>query len=116
VDRILVEGIRVLGTHGVLPEEQARPQPFRVDVELVVDLTAAGQSDDLADTVDYAAVVDSVTRIVEKGHFQLLEVLATRIAEECRADQRVQGVVVTVRKLRPPVAAQLDHVAVRIER
>jgi dihydroneopterin aldolase len=116
VDRILLEGIRALGTHGVLPEEQSRPQPFEVDVELLVDLVPAGDSDDLADTVDYAAVVDTVVRIVEKGHHGLLEALATRIAEECRSDHRVQGVVVTVRKLRPPVGAFLDHVAVRIER
>ena len=31
-------GIRELGVHGVLPEEQTRPQPFEVDVELTVDL------------------------------------------------------------------------------
>jgi dihydroneopterin aldolase len=103
MDRILLEGIRVLGTHGVLPEEQSRPQPFEVDVELLVDLALAGESDDLADTVDYAGVVETVVRVVEKGHHRLLEVLASRIAEECRADHRVQGVVVTVRKLRPPV-------------
>jgi dihydroneopterin aldolase len=40
----------------------------------------------------------------------------TRIAEVCRADERVTGVVVEVRKLRPPVNAEVDHVAVRIER
>jgi dihydroneopterin aldolase len=116
VDRILIMGIRALGTHGLLPEEQARPQPFEVDVELLVDLATAGQTDVLTDTVDYAAVADTVIRIVEKGHHRLLEVLAARIAEACRADHRVQGVVVTVRKLRPPVGALLDHVAVRIER
>jgi dihydroneopterin aldolase len=116
VDRIILKGIRALGTHGLLPEEQSRPQPFEVDVELMVDLAVAGQSDDLGDTIDYAALVTTVTRVVEKGHHRLLEVLAARIAEACRADRRVLGVTVTVRKLRPPVGALLDHVAVRIER
>ena len=50
-----------MGVHGVLPEEQVRPQPFEVDVELLVDLRAAGASDDLADTVDYGAVSDAVS-------------------------------------------------------
>jgi dihydroneopterin aldolase len=116
VDRILVPGLRALGVHGVLPEERERPQPFEVSLELHVDLAKAGASDDLADTVDYGAVCDAVVRIVTDESYALLERLATRIAEACRADERVTGVVVEVRKLRPPVNAEVDHVAVRIER
>jgi dihydroneopterin aldolase len=102
--------------HGVLPEEQVRPQPFEVELELSVDLTRAGETDDLDDTVDYAAVCEAVSRVVSSEHYQLLERLATRIAEVCRSDPRVQHVVVEVRKVHPPVRAMLDHVAVRIER
>ena len=112
----MISGLRELGVHGVLPEEQVRAQPFQVDVELLVDTAAAGTSDDLGDTVDYGAVSEAVSRVVSSEHFQLLERLAARIAEVCRADPRVAGVVVEVRKLHPPVRAQLDHVAVRIER
>jgi len=116
VDRIRVRGIRALGVHGVLPEEQERPQPFEVDVELLVDVRDAGASDALDDTVDYGAVCEAVNRIVTSEHYQLLERLATRIAEVCMIDPRVQGVVVEVRKMQPPVRAAVDHVGVRIER
>jgi dihydroneopterin aldolase len=116
VDRILIAGLRELGIHGVLPEERLRPQPFEVDVELHVDLAKAGSSDDLADTVDYAAVCDAVSRVVAQESYQLLERLAQRIADVCRSDPRVTGVVIEVRKLQPPVQAQVDHVAVRIQR
>ncbi len=116
MDRILVSGLREMGVHGVLPEEQQREQPFGVDIELIVDLAAAGASDALADTVDYGALCDAVSRVVATEHYQLLERLAERIAEICRADARVQGVVVEVRKLEPPVRARVDHVGVRIER
>ena len=112
----MIPGIRELGVHGVLPEEQVRPQPFEVNIELLVDTAAAGQSDELGDTVDYAAVCEAVSRVVASEQFRLLERLAARIAEVCRADPRVEGVVVEVRKLHPPVRAMLDHVAVRIER
>ncbi len=115
-DAIVLSGIRALGAHGVLPEEQARPQPFEVDLELRLDLASAGRSDTLSDTVDYDALTAMVVSIVEKGGCQLLEALATRIAEAARSDPRVESVVVTVRKLRPPVPVALDHVAVRIER
>jgi dihydroneopterin aldolase len=52
---------------------------------------------------------------VKSERYYLLERLATRIAEVCRVDERVTGVVVTIRKLHPPVRAMVDHVAVRIE-
>ena len=116
MDRILISGLRELGVHGVLAEEQERAQPFQVDLELLVDLSAAGASDALADTVDYGAVCDTVRRIVADEHYQLLERLATRIADACRADTRVTAVVVEVRKLEPPVAGQIDYTGVRIER
>ena len=116
MDRILIIGLRELGVHGVLPEEQVRPQPFQVDIELIVDARPAGESDELDDTVDYAAVCEAVSRVVTSESYRLLERLAARIAEVCRADQRVQGVTVEVRKLHPPVRASLDSVGVRIER
>ena len=116
MDRILIAGLRELGVHGVLPEERVRPQPFEVGLELRVDLTKAGASDELADTVDYGAVCDAVSRVVSSENYHLLERLAQRIAEVCTIDPRVLGVVVEVRKLHPPVDAQVDHVAVRIER
>jgi dihydroneopterin aldolase len=116
MDRILIAGLREMGVHGVLAEEQHRPQPFQVDLELLVDLGPAGASDALADTVDYGALTDAVRNVVADEHHQLLERLAARIADVCRADARVAGVVVEVRKLVPPIAGQIDYVGVRIER
>ncbi|MEW6471714.1 MAG: dihydroneopterin aldolase [Actinomycetota bacterium] len=116
MDTIILAGIRALGCHGVLPEEQSRPQPFEVDVELSVDLAPAGRSDVLSDTIDYDALTGRIVQIIEAGGLSLLEALATKIAAACRADPRVAGVAVTVRKLRPPVPVDIDHVAVRVER
>ena len=116
MDRILIAGLREMGVHGVLAEEQNRPQPFQVDLELLVDLAPAGTSDALDDTVDYGVLCDAVRRVVADEHYQLLERLAARIADVCREDSRVNGVVVEVRKLQPPIAGQIDYVGVRIER
>jgi dihydroneopterin aldolase len=116
VGTIVIAGLRELGVHGVLPEEQTRPQPFEVDVELTVDLEQAGDSDALDDTVDYSAVAEAISRVVRSERYQLLERLATRIAEVCAVDERVTAVAVTVRKLHPPVRAMVDHVAVSIRR
>jgi 7,8-dihydroneopterin aldolase/epimerase/oxygenase len=116
MDRILIAGLREMGVHGVLAEEQERAQPFQVDIELLVDLAPAGASDTLADTVDYGLLCDTVRKVVADEHHQLLERLAARIADVCRSEARVHGVVVEVRKLQPPIAGEIDHVGVRIER
>ncbi len=117
-DRIEIRGLRLLGTHGVLPEERARPQPFGVDVDLAVSTVAAATSDDLADTVDYADVVDRVSAVVGgRTSYLLLEALAAAVADEVlAADTRVQSVTLSVRKLQPPLAADLSTVGVRITR
>ena len=108
--------MRALGTHGALPEEQSRAQPFEVDVDIATDLRKPGQTDALGDTLDYGALAEAVHRVVTRERFQLLERLAERIADEIRVDRRVESATVTVRKLRPPVAVDLSSAAVTITR
>jgi dihydroneopterin aldolase len=147
-DTIQLRGLRVVGRHGVLAEEKERAQPFEVDLDLEVDLSRAGATDALADTVDYGAVVDAVVAVVAGEHSDLLEHLAERIAEAAMkaagasvssgpassgsaasaasggssgsaasgGSAVVEAVTVTVRKLRPPVAADLASAGVRIHR
>jgi dihydroneopterin aldolase len=109
--------VRALGVHGALPEEQERAQPFEVDVDLAVDLSRAGATDALADTVDYGSVLALVAEVVGSEHHQLLERLGSRIAERILDhDARIEAVTVTVRKLRPPVPVDLASVAVSLTR
>jgi dihydroneopterin aldolase len=107
-----------MGTHGALPEEARRPQPFEVDLELLVDLRPAGRTDELAATVDYAELCEAARAVIEGPHALLLEHLAEQVAQRALnvAHGRAQGVVVTVRKLRPPVPVELATAAVRVHR
>jgi 7,8-dihydroneopterin aldolase/epimerase/oxygenase len=116
-DRIELRGLRVLGRCGVLPIEVEQDQPLELDLDLAVDLGAAGESDDLADTVDYGAVCGVVERTVGAGHVALLERLAALVADAVLAvDPRIDAVEVALRKLRPPVPQQLATSGVRIRR
>ena len=117
-DRIELRGLRVLGTHGVLPEERQRAQPFEVDLDLYADLAGAGRSDGLDDTVDYGALCQAVTRVVEGVHAHLLEHLAQRVADAVlgAAGGRGLAVTVTVRKLRPPVPVDMASAGVTVHR
>jgi len=115
-DRIELRGLRLMGIHGALAEEQGRPQPFEADLDVEVDLAAAARSDDLSDTLDYAALVEAMVRVVGSERYVLLESLAERMAEVVMADEGVRAVTIAIRKLRPPVAADLSTAGVRITR
>lgn len=116
-ERIELRGLRVLGRCGATAEERAIPQPLEVDLDLVADLGPAGDSDRLADTIDYALACAAVADVVSDGSAALLEHLAQRIADVVlSSDDRVDAVVVGLRKLRPPVPHDLASAGVRITR
>jgi dihydroneopterin aldolase len=117
-DVIEVRGLRVIGTHGVLLEEQERAQPFELDLDLAVDMAAAGASDDLGDTVDYGAVSQLAADLVAGPRsYALLEALATDMAGAILdLDPRIGAVTVALRKLRPPLPVDVATVGVRITR
>ncbi len=119
-DRIEVRGVELLVYCGVLPEEQARRQPFLFDLDLYMDLAVAGASDDIADTANYGDVIDLLAAKLADERFQLLERLATRVVElifdHLSGPNGLSAITVTVRKLRPPVAAHVDTTGVRIHR
>jgi dihydroneopterin aldolase len=116
-DRLQLHGLRALGTHGVLPEERTRAQPFEADIELELDLGPAGRSDALADTVDYGAVAEAVAAVIAGEHSDLLEHLAERVAAATLASAApARAVTVSLRKTRPPVPVELASAGVVIRR
>jgi dihydroneopterin aldolase len=116
-DRIEILDLRVTGTHGVLPEERDRAQPFSVDILAWVDMAAAQESDDLADTVDYGALAQTAADVVAGRSYRLLEALSGRLASALLiVDPRLEAVEVTVRKLRPPLALHVGSTGVKVRR
>ena len=115
-DTITVTGLRAHGFHGVLASEREAGQDFVVDLELRVDLAAAGNTDSLTNTVDYAAVSKKVVAIIESEPVDLIETLANQIADSLLEFARVESVRVTVHKPQAPIAATFSDVAVSIER
>lgn len=119
-DVIEVLGIRATGFHGVFEHEKRDGQEFVVDVSLELDLRPAGESDDLAETVNYGEVAQLVVRRIEGEPFDLIERLATVIAEDVLATEsgrlRLETVTVTVHKPSAPVGVPFGDVLVRVRR
>jgi dihydroneopterin aldolase len=115
-DCIQLRGLRVVCIVGVLPEERERPQPLELDIDIYADLSAAGKSDELDDTVDYGSVATTVEEICLGVKAQLLERLAELVAGRLLELDGVVAVEVTVKKIRPPVPSDLHFSAVRVTR
>ena len=115
-DTIRLTGLRVRGSHGVLPEERRTGQEFVVDVALSLDLRRAALSDDVADTVHYGELAEQLAAVVAGEPVDLLETLATRLAEVCLQDGRVTGAEVTVHKPSAPIPLVFDDVSVTVVR
>lgn len=118
-DRLSLLGMRFLGRHGVLPEEKVTAQPFEVDLVLHAHLADAAERDDLAATVDYAALFDAVRAIVEGPSRDLIEAVAGAIATTILAatpSEIVEAVEVRVRKPEAPIDGSFDTVEAAVLR
>lgn len=116
MDRIIFEKIQFYAYHGVLEEENRLGQKFEVDLEMYLNLQKAGESDSIADTINYTLVYNVVNEILMGTKRQLLEAIAENIAQEILAHFPLTEIVVRVRKLNPPIHGYLKSVAVEIRR
>jgi dihydroneopterin aldolase len=117
MDHIRLVNMVFYAHHGVEESERAMGRRFAVDVDLELDLAAAAASDDLTETVDYAAVYRSIGDIMGSQRFSLVEAAAERVAERILDEQpRVRALTVRVRKQEPPVGGLMDHVEVELTR
>ena len=116
-DRIILDRIAVFAHHGVLPEERKTGQRFYVSLDCRLDLSTAGASDDLADSVSYADLAERAAAIAGSRRFFLIEALAEAIARDA-LDAFPRLTAVTVRGDKPgaPIPALLDGVAVVVTR
>ena len=116
MDRILLNGLTFFGRHGCHPAERELGQKFLVDIELECDVSEAGQSDALADTIDYVSIYEAAREIMEGDSAQLLESLAQRIADYALEDERVQSAWVRIRKPHVALPTPVESLGVEITR
>jgi dihydroneopterin aldolase len=93
---VQLRGLRVFGHHGVHEHEQRDGQDFLFDVDLEVG--ERGASNRLEDAVDYSAVARTVQELSDARRYDLLEALATAVADELLRRFAAERVVVRVTK------------------
>lgn len=115
-DRIELRGLKVRGHHGVFDHERRDGQDFIVDVTVWMDLSLAAASDDLADTLDYGGLAQQAAQIIEGPPRDLIETVASEIAEAVLLDDRVRETEVTLHKPSAPIPLTFADVAVTVRR
>lgn len=114
MDRIHIRDLALRCIIGLYPEEREKKQDVLINISLETDLRAAGQSDELSDSVDYKAIKVNVLEFVETSRFLLIESLAEGVAKRCLQNPKIQRTTVTVDK--PGALRFCKSVAVEVTR
>lgn len=116
LDHISLVGIEERGRHGMLDHERQDGQLFLVDADIYLDLQGAGASDRIEDTVDYSQISALISWIITGPPCDLLEKVATQIAEETLELENVQAVRICLHKPEAPLGLEKQDVKVTIWR
>ena len=114
MDRIFISALSAEAIIGIYDWEREVKQRLEVDLEMWMDLSAAGKSDAIEDTLNYKSVAKRVLAFVESSRFRLVEALAAEIARIVLEEFRIARVRVTVHK--PGAIRHSRDVGVVVER
>lgn len=116
--KIRINNLKFYTKNGVLKEERILGQQLEIDVELTMDLTKAGKTDDVADTVNYAEVNDQIAARLEKDSFDLIEAVASAILDDIEKNhgKKLQKAMVRIRKYSVPMPGIFDNIEIEMER
>lgn len=113
---IEIENMEFYSFHGHFKEERIVGNRFLVDLKIETDTTAASESDNLKDAVNYQHAYEIVKQQMETRSF-LLENIARRILDALYSELKgIDKATVKVSKLNPPMGGKIGSVSVTITR
>lgn len=115
-DAVVVRGLRLWAHVGVLEFERREGQWFELDLELSVDLSAAGRNDDLGDTHDYSQLITALQDQARTIRCLTLEHYSDRILDRAEELYGPVPIQLELRKCHAPVLGFGGVVGVRRSR
>ena len=111
---ISLRNVRFHAFHGVLPQERQVGGDFLVTVRVGYPLERAMETDNVDDTLDYAALYALLKKEMAEPS-ELLEHVAGRIVKAITASfPKVTSVDLELTKLNPPMGADCEGAAVEV--
>jgi 7,8-dihydroneopterin aldolase/epimerase/oxygenase len=114
IGTIALKNLRVPCVIGVLAHEREREQTLFVDVEIDRDVAKAAATDDVAYTVDYAALAKALIKLARDRKYRLLETYAEEASTLCIREFGANVVRMEIRK--PGAVLEADWPLVKTER
>lgn len=117
MDCIKIIQLEVFAYHGCEEHEKINGQKFYVDANLYTDIRTSGGSDDLNDTVNYAAVCQFIEKKLTNNRFDLIEAAAEQtIRALLKEFPKIKAVDFSIYKPDAPIGLPFGNVAVSIHR
>lgn len=117
MDAIRIVDLEVFAFHGAFPEENKLGQKFLVSATLHADLSRAGASDRLEDSVNYGEVCHLIDQTMREDSFNLIERAAEVLSERILSTYpMVECVDIELKKPWAPIGLPLAYASVAISR
>ena len=116
MDTLRISAIRAWGHTGYFDAEQELGQWFEVDLEITLDLSRTGDDDELAHTLNYAAVIERVKALVQASRDRTIERLNSRLCDAVLAFPQVRQVRSSLTKVAAPIPGFDGRVGVEMTR
>lgn len=117
LDQVILKNLSLFAKHGLFDAEAQLGQRFYIDISIGADLSYAEQSDEADGTVNWADLVEVVTKSFTLQRYKLVEAAASAIVQAIfNHFPRALTVRVEVRKPSAPIEAIFAYSAVVIER
>lgn len=114
ISEILIDNMEFFAFHGFYPEEQKIGCKYTVSLKLITDLSCAGASDNLSNTINY----EEVYKLVESEmniNSKLIEHVASRIIKSLKQQYNIlKHVDLYLYKYNPPFGGQVERVGIHL--
>ncbi len=114
MDKVIIRDLKIETIVGLYPWERVARQCLCLDIDMATDVRQAAMNDDLSLTIDYSAVCEAVTTLVQERQYQLIETLAEQVAAMIQERFGVQGLRLAVYK--SDVLTHVRRVGIEINR
>ena len=113
-DNLSIEGLKVDAIIGVYQWEREVKQSVIIDLVLEIKSASSGFEDSIEFAVDYVAVSDMVSNLVQSSSFLLIESLAEAIAGKLLKEFAIRSIRLKLSK--PSAIQNAANVGITIER
>ncbi len=111
MDCLRIEGLRVEAKIGVHEWEKKITQTLLIDIDIFSDFSKT--EDTLSKTIDYDALCQHVTELVEASHFNLIETVAYAVRKSIQKTFNIKAV--TLRVSKPHAVSNARNISIEIQ-